>query len=134
MDLAKTMIVAGIGCRKGVGISDVLAAIHAACVRHGIDLAQIEAIAVAEVKADEQAIHAAAHALNVTVLMIARSALEKADAGVLSNSALSIEVAGVASASEAAALAAIGPAARLLGPRIAVGPVTCALASDGVSV
>jgi cobalt-precorrin 5A hydrolase len=37
---------------------------------------------------------------------------------------------GVPSAAEAAALAAGGPAARLLAPRIAVGPATCALATD----
>ncbi len=128
------MIVAGIGCRKNVGVSDVLAAIQGACARHGIDLAQIEAIAVAEVKAEEQAIHAAAHALNLVVQVIGTASLQTTSNGSLSNSALSIEVAGVPSASEAAALAAVGPAARLLGPRIAVGPVTCALASDGVAV
>ena len=38
---------------------------------------------------------------------------------------------GVPSVSEAAALAAAGPGARLLGPRVAVGPATCALAVTG---
>ena len=38
---------------------------------------------------------------------------------------------GVPSVSEAAALAAAGPTARLIAPRIAVGPATCALAAVG---
>jgi cobalt-precorrin 5A hydrolase len=36
----------------------------------------------------------------------------------------------VPSVAEAAALAAGGPAARLIAPRIAVGPATCALADS----
>jgi len=39
-----------------------------------------------------------------------------------------IALAGVPSVAEAAALAAAGPDARLIVPRIAVGPATCALA------
>jgi cobalt-precorrin 5A hydrolase len=38
---------------------------------------------------------------------------------------------GVPSVAEAAALAAGGPRSRLLAPRIAVGPATCALAVSG---
>jgi cobalt-precorrin 5A hydrolase len=44
---------------------------------------------------------------------------------------LSFTVAGVESISEAAALAAAGEGARLAGPRIAVGRVTCAIAFGG---
>jgi cobalt-precorrin 5A hydrolase len=42
-----------------------------------------------------------------------------------------LAVAGVPSVSEAAALAAAGPGARLIAPRVAVGPATCALAATG---
>ena len=48
--------------------------------------------------------------------------------GSLSRSAASRAATGSGSASEAAALAAAGPAARLVGPRLALGPVTCAIA------
>jgi cobalt-precorrin 5A hydrolase len=40
-----------------------------------------------------------------------------------------LALAGVPSVAEAAALAAAGPKARLILPRIVVGPATCALAS-----
>jgi cobalt-precorrin 5A hydrolase len=44
-----------------------------------------------------------------------------------------IALAGVPSVAEAAALAAAGPAARLIVARIAVGPATCALADAGAA-
>jgi cobalt-precorrin 5A hydrolase len=40
-----------------------------------------------------------------------------------------LALAGVPSVAEAAALAACGPNAKLILPRIVIGPVTCALAS-----
>jgi cobalt-precorrin 5A hydrolase len=40
---------------------------------------------------------------------------------------------GVSSVAEAAALAAGGPDARLVVPRIAIGPATCALADSGAA-
>ena len=52
-------------------------------------------------------------------------------ARLLTRSAASVAAAGVGSASEAAALAVAGPEARLLGPRLVVGRVTCAVAVTG---
>jgi cobalt-precorrin 5A hydrolase len=49
----------------------------------------------------------------------------------LTHSDLSQAIAGTPSVSETAALAAAGEGARLAGPRIAVGPVTCAIAFGG---
>ncbi len=53
--------------------------------------------------------------------------------GMLTRSAASLAATGTGSASEAAALAAAGPGARLLGPRLVLGPVTCALAEGEAS-
>lgn len=125
------MIVAGIGCRKGVTEAEVRAAIDAALIAYGLDSDALAGIAVAEQKSEEPAIHTAAQALGLVVLVIGRQAAERAGARTLSRSAASLEATGLPSASEAAALAALGPAAKLLGPRIAVGPVTCALAAEG---
>ena len=49
----------------------------------------------------------------------------------LTHSELSQALAGVPSVSEVAALIAASAGARLLGPRIVIGPVTCALAASG---
>ncbi|MBA3448684.1 MAG: cobalamin biosynthesis protein, partial [Pseudaminobacter sp.] len=49
----------------------------------------------------------------------------------LSYSDLSLALAGTPSVSETAALAAAGQGARLLGPRLVLGSVTCALATNG---
>jgi cobalt-precorrin 5A hydrolase len=57
--------------------------------------------------------------------------LEAAGARVVTRSARVQALTGVPSVAEAAALAAAGPASRLIGPRIAVGPATCALAVVG---
>jgi cobalt-precorrin 5A hydrolase len=131
MDLDEAMIVAGIGCRKGVSEAEVLAAIEAACRENGVIAADIETLAIAEAKAGEPAIHAAARRLGRVVVIVGRESLERVEARALSRSARSREITGADSASEAAALATAGEKGRLLGPRIAVGPVTCALATDG---
>jgi len=125
------MIVAGIGCRSGATEADVHSAIRAALAAHAIEPGDIDALAVPEQRSGEAGIHAAAGALGVLVLVIGRPALEAAASRTLTSSMRSLAATGAPSASEAAALAAIGPAGMLLGPRIATGFVTCALASDG---
>ena len=125
------MIVAGLGCRKGVTADEVLAAVRAALAAHAIELADVEALAVPEHKTHEAGIHAAARTLGLMVVVMGRPMLEGAAARTLTSSMRSLAATGAASASEAAALAAIGESGRLLGPRIALGPVTCAIASNG---
>jgi hypothetical protein len=61
-------------------------------------------------------------------VLISQSDLEAANAATLTHSEHSMAAMNVHSVAEAAALAGAGPASRLLGPRVAVGPVTCALA------
>jgi cobalt-precorrin 5A hydrolase len=62
---------------------------------------------------------------------VPQAALEQAGARAVTRSQRVRALTGVPSLSEAAALAAAGPSARLLAPRIAVGPATCALAITG---
>ena len=124
------MIVAGIGCRTGVTEAEVLAAIRAAMAAHDVEMSEVEALAVPEQKSGEPALHAAARALGLVVLVIGRADLASAGERTLTRSDRSLEATGSPSASEAAALAALGQRGKLLGPRIALGPVTCALASD----
>lgn len=111
------MRVAGLGCRRGVTADEVLAALDAA---GGADV-----LAVVPAKAGEPGIVEAAARrglpLRVATGAVARQRLA-------SWSEASVAATGAGSASEVAALAVAGPAGRLLGPRLAVGRVTCAVA------
>ena len=117
-------MVAGIGCRSGVSAEQVEAAL-AAALGPGQSLSLI---ATPTAKGREPGIIAAAAARGVCLVLISQSDLEAANAGTLTHSDHSMAAMNVHSVAEAAALAGAGPQSRLLGPRIAVGPVTCALA------
>jgi len=131
MELGKTMMVAGIGSRKGVNVEDVLAAIETALEAHGLAMTALSALATATLKQDEDAIAAAGRALNLPVIIVDDTALQAVSTDTLSHSDLSQELAGTPSVSEASALAVAGKGARLLGPRTVLGPVTCAIAISG---
>ncbi|MER9365699.1 cobalamin biosynthesis protein [Mesorhizobium sp. M0518] len=125
------MMVAGIGCRKGVSVEDVLATVETALETHGLAVTALSALATAEFKKDEEAITAAGRALSLPVIVVDNSALQAASSDTLSHSELSQDVAGTPSVSEASALAVAGAGAKLLGPRTVLGSVTCAIAISG---
>ncbi|KUM27983.1 cobalamin biosynthesis protein CbiG [Mesorhizobium loti] len=125
------MMVAGIGSRKGATARDVRAAIETALEAHGLAMTALSALATGEVKRNEQAIFLAGRDLNLPVLVVTDDALQAASSGTISQSELSQAHAGTPSVSEASALAAVGKGAKLLGPRIVLGPVTCAIAISG---
>jgi cobalt-precorrin 5A hydrolase len=132
MDLGEAVIVAGVGCRKAISAAQVESAIEAALRHSRLSGRELERIAVPAVKGTEAGIVAAAAARGVPLVLIAQNALEAADARTLTRSARSMDTLNVHSVAEAAALAAAGPGARLLAPRVAVGPVTCALAEGAI--
>lgn len=114
-------IVAGLGCRRGATAEAALAALAAARAAFGSK--RIDALAALPLKSGEAGLIEAARRLGLPLLIVAAG-----PAPVLTCSAASLAAAGTGSAAEAAALAAAGPGARLLGPRIVLGPVTCAIA------
>ena len=132
MDLGEAVIVAGVGCRKAISAAQVESAIEAALLHCRLAGHRLSLIAVPAVKGTEAGIVAAAAARGVQLVLIAQDALEAADAHTLTRSARSMDTLNVHSVAEAAALAAAGPNARLLAPRVAVGPVTCALAEGEI--
>ena len=129
MDVDQAMIVAGVGCRKGVRAADIEAAIAAAFDRAGIAASQLRLIATSAAKGGEPGIVAAASAIGVPLALIPLGDLAAAGIRATTRSERVMALAGVPSVAEAAALAAGGPDARLIAPRIAVGPATCALAA-----
>jgi cobalt-precorrin 5A hydrolase len=128
MDVDQTMIVAGIGCRKGARAADIEAAIAAAFARLGVATSQLGLLATSSAKGSEPGIAAAASAIGVPLVLIPQGDLVIAGGRAVTRSERVIALTGAPSVAEAAALAAGGPAARLIVPRIAVGPATCALA------
>ena len=120
MGMGEAVTVAGLGCRRGVSVAAVLAAVEAA--RGG---RRLNALATVQAKQGERALAEAARRLGLPLLV---GAVADGDPRLISRSAASRAATGSGSASEAAALAAAGPAARLVGPRLALGPVTCAIA------
>jgi cobalt-precorrin 5A hydrolase len=121
------MMVAGIGCRRGASAAAIESAITAALAHAGLASKRLDLIATAAFKGDEPGIAAAAAARGVRLILVAQADLEHAN-GRATQSRLVAELMGVGSVAEAAALAAGGPSARLVVPRIVVGPATCALA------
>jgi len=131
MGVGEAVIVAGIGCRKGASAAEIDAAIDTALERAGRPLARIDRIATSARKNGEAGIAAAAAGRGLALVHVAQPDLETAGARGATWSARVMALAGVPSVAEAAALAACGPKARLILPRIVVGPVTCALADSG---
>jgi cobalt-precorrin 5A hydrolase len=123
------MIVAGVGCRKGVQPGDVKAVILAALERAGIDVSELRLIATIYAKSRENGIEVAASVMRVPLVLVTPADLMSVQPRVATRSERVKALVGVPSVAEAAALAAGGPAARLIAPRIVVGPVTCALAA-----
>ena len=130
MGLGEAVIVAGIGCRKGATQAQIEVALNAALERAGRPLAKIDLIATSARKRGEAGIAAAALARKLPMKIVNQADLEAASARGTTWSQRVLALAGVPSVAEAAALAAAGPRAQLILPRIVVGPVTCALASD----
>jgi cobalt-precorrin 5A hydrolase len=128
MALGEAVIVAGIGCRKGAAADEIGAAIAAALARCGLAASALSGLATSRAKGGEPGMRSAASTLGVPLILVQQCALEAAGARTATKSQRVLAHTGVPSLAEAAALAAAGPAARLLAPRVAVGPATCALA------
>ena len=122
------MIVAGVGCRRGAPASDIEAAIRAALLRANIAARSLDSIATIAAKNAEVGIQAAARQFGVPVVLVSDADLQAAEPRTKTRSERVREITGVSSVAEAAALAAAGPSARLIGSRLVIGAATCALA------
>lgn len=122
------MIVAGIGCRQGASAAEITAVIASALAQAGLASNALHMIATAAGKGDEHGIVSAAAAMGLRLMLVPQQELVAAGARAQTRSERVIALKGVPSVAEAAALAACGPSARLLAPRVVLGPATCALA------
>ncbi len=125
------MMVAGIGCRAGASARDIEAALSAALSNTGEPIRELDLIATSAAKANETGIAEVARTRGIKFVVVAQAELEAAATRGITKSARVLALTGVPSVAEAAALAAAGPTARLLVPRITVRTATCALALSG---
>jgi cobalt-precorrin 5A hydrolase len=122
------MIAAGFGCRKGVSAGDVARAFDAALAAAGLRLQDVSCIAIPDFKKVESGILGFAQDAAIPISIITPAAMDAACVRAITHSAFVARHTGLSSIAETAALAATGAASRLLQPRLASGPVTCAIA------
>jgi len=126
-EAAKDLIV-GVGCRKGVAAGRIEAAVRAALLEAGAQLAAVRFIASADVKAREPGLIAAAARLGVPLRIIASETI-RTFAGAFASSTFVMEKVNVPAVAEPAALLAGRRTSLLLAKRIFDG-VTIAVARE----
>ncbi len=125
------MMVAGLGCMSGTRAMVVLATLDAVLEAHDLQREDLAFLATVPGKQSEPGLIEAAEILGIPLAVPNQEQLQSADLRGLTRSEASLAATGLGSASEAAALAACGPEARLLGPRVVQDGVTCAIAVSG---
>ena len=125
-------MIAGTGFRRGVSVDEILDAVQRACAAAGVDPGGLDALATADFKAGESGVRGAAERLGLPLIACTRDDLARMGHRVHTRSASVTAAVGVPAVAEAAALAAAGRGAKLLGPRVASKVATCAIAiGDG---
>ncbi len=123
------MIVAGIGYRNAASAGEIDAVVRRAMAEASVPA--INGLAVPAFKeTDIVAVSRVAEGFGVRLMRIDNGDLAKAAPGCVTTMSHAMPGCGSASVAEAAALAAAGPDARLLLPRIADTRATCAIATD----
>jgi cobalt-precorrin 5A hydrolase len=133
MGLDKAMIVAGVGCRLGAPAADIEAAIRAALAHANVSADALGMIATIAAKSTEAGVTEAAEIFGVAVVFVSETEIRAASHRTETHSARVLALMGVPAVAEAAALAAAGPAARLISRRLVIGAATCALAASGAA-
>jgi cobalt-precorrin 5A hydrolase len=124
----ESMIVAGIGLRPGTTEADVRACLDAALAAAELMPGTALRLATLGSRAGEAGLIAVAKARKAELVAVPDEALAGYEAACATRSTRIAGLYGVGSVAEAAALAAAGPGAVLIQPRIATARVTCALA------
>ncbi len=128
MDKALSRIVAiGLGCRTGVDGAAVAALVRRALAEFGAPESALRLFTLAA-KGDEPGLVEAARLLAAPLTPLPLEALQAQAARVLTRSEAVEARFGVPAVAETAALAGAGEGGRLLGPRLAEGGATCAVA------
>jgi len=118
----------GIGCRPGLAPAWLADVVDSLLRAHALAPAALAGLATLDARADEPALQALAARLALPLQRFPAARLEQETPRLATPSARVFALTGCHGVAEAAALAAAGPAARLIVPRAGFGPLTLALA------
>jgi cobalt-precorrin 5A hydrolase len=133
MDGDETMIVAGVGFRRGVEADEIITLVRRAFDHAALLPERLARLATVEALADEPGYREAARRLAVEPAAVDAEALRDAAPALRTVSARSLAAHGVGSVAEAAALGGAGVGAELVLARITSPRATCALARSAGS-
>lgn len=127
-----SLLVAGLGCRKGCSRVELEVLLHQALREHGLMMASLSCLASSEIKANEPGLQALAAHLRLPLALLSATQLAPYDALVSEHSPLGKNLTGSAGLAEASALAQAdnmgNQKARLLCRKLRSANATCALA------
>lgn len=124
-------VIVGIGCRKGVKAPAIIAAVDAALRKAGVGRDEVRLLASADIKRNEEGLHAAAQLLGIPLRFI-RSEEIRSSTRKFTRSAFVEKKVNLPAVAEPAAILA-GRRTRLILPKMTSGPVTVALARESFS-
>ncbi|MGQ9371149.1 cobalamin biosynthesis protein [Azospirillum sp. ST 5-10] len=128
--MRRTVIAAGLGCRRGCDGREIAGLVRTAFAAAGLDDGARAATVLfaPDAKRDEPGLADAARRLALPLRFLPRDALAAVAGRTVTRSARVAAAVGLPSVAEAAALAGAGPGGRLLLPRLSTPRATCALA------
>ena len=118
----------GVGCERGASASEMRELVAATLAEAGLAAGAIALVASLDLKSDEDAVHQLAARLNVPARFFPVETLLAETPRLATPSDTVFRAVGCYGVAEAAALAAAGPAGRLIVPKQRRGRVTCAIA------
>ena len=123
------MMAIGIGCKTGTKAEAIIALIESALSR--VERDQIAGLFTIAEKVNEVGLHEAAARLSLPLMFLPESSVKNVACKTETRSERVVQLFGLPSVAETAALAGAGDGATLILPRISEGGVTCANAQSG---
>lgn len=123
------MMAIGIGCKSGTKADAIIALVETALAR--VERDTIAGLFTLAEKTHEAGLHEAAARLSLPLMFLPETAVKRVACKAETRSERVVQLFGVPSVAETAALAGAGDGATLILSRISEGGVTCAIAQSG---
>ncbi|MFZ1414330.1 MAG: precorrin-3B C(17)-methyltransferase [Defluviicoccus sp.] len=122
------VLAVGVGCERDAAPEETVALVRATIDEHGLAEGAVACVVSVDLKADEPAVHAVADAFGVPARFFSAARLEEETPRLATPSETVFRAVGCHGVAEAAALAAAGPAERLIVAKTVGTRATCAVA------